>query len=98
MFRRNLAGNVNSILDILEDDNQDLPLSDDEDNTGVTYCNIAVYPPTEEPGAESELSIGKRVISVSREEDGSQQVEVNIIRKKLVFEIGWWIYVFVRMA
>ena len=107
LFRKNIAGNVNSILDILEDDNQDLPLSDDdEDNTGVTYCNVTVFPPTEEPGAdtdedsdqsdnevggdfhhlpsrvlgaESELSIGKRVISVSQEEDGSQQVEVNII-------------------
>ena len=65
---------------------------------GAFILSAAVYPPTEEPGAESELSVGKRLISISQEEDGSQQVEVNIICKKLVFEIGWWIYVFVRMA
>ena len=105
MFRKKVL-DANSILDLLEDDNQDLQLSDDEDNTGVTYCNVTVFPPTEEPGAdtdedsddsdneasgdyihlpsrvlgsESELAMGKRVISTSREEDGSQQVEVNSI-------------------
>jgi hypothetical protein len=44
---------VNAILDRLDDDDSSLEFSDDED-VGVTYVNIAVVPPVEEPGADTD--------------------------------------------
>ena len=43
------------VLDYLEDHDSDLEdqLNDDE-NTGVTYCNITVVPPTEGPGVDTD--------------------------------------------
>ena len=57
MFRFLGAQDVNYVLDCLDDQDSDLEdqfNEEDDENTGVTYCNITVVPPLELPGVDTD--------------------------------------------
>jgi hypothetical protein len=56
LFCRNLSpADVNDVLDVLDlDDSYVTDQVDEEDRVGLTYVNITVEPPTEEPGVATD--------------------------------------------